>query len=190
MGLAQKYVMSDLLLIMVAEAVPITGGILYALANYRARHRLRNARFAGALLTEIRTIHKEFKEIMDDHDRVEKDPQKPGQVTVSEGPFDHIFLRNVYDGLVASSNIAYFDRDIQENLHRMYVDIEFLRRLITRYERGDVSGWHIPRGKEWADGILHNMDGVVQMVTDFHTRNQCRSRWCHVLKAIRLAYDD
>ena len=172
------------------EALPIIGGILYVLSNRRARHRLRNARLAGALLVELCSTHKFLREVIDSNTRMKKIRQGAKSSSEGGGGFGHYIQSNVYDGLVSSSNIAYFDHDTQENLHSMYVDAKLIGHKISRAKYDDVSGWIIDGDKGWADGVLRGADEAIQAVETFRDRNRYRGRWLPVLKAIHLAYDD
>lgn len=173
-----------------ADALAIPFGILYVLLNRRARHRLRNARLAGALLVELYSAHKMLKNVTDSHTRMKKIRRGAKSMSETRGGFGHYFQSNVYDGLVSSSNIAYFGQDAQEKLHGMYADIKMMGQNISRGVYDGVSGWVIDGDEEWAYGVLRGAVDAIQAVEAFRDCNRYRGRWFPVLKAIDLAHDD
>ena len=172
------------------DALAILLGVLYVLGNRRARHRLLKARCADALLIELYAVHKTLKEMADSSIEMKKLSQARGQQSWQTGGFESLFQRNVYDGLVSSSNIAYFDRDIQEKLHGVYGDVKLFGMNIARVERAGVSGWEIEDGKEWMEDVPHGADEAVRVVEAFRDRNRYAGRWLRLLKALGLAYED
>ena len=171
------------------DALAIPLGILYVLLNRRARHRLRNARLASALLVELYYIRDELTKIIDSTVKMEKMSQAQGQHDFMQYDYEHLFQRNVYDGLVSSSNIAYFDRRIQKRLHAVYYAVRWFSKDISRVTHAGVTGLVISN-KKLADDVLGSADKAIQAVEVFRDCNQYRGRWFPVLKAIDLAHDD
>lgn len=170
------------------DALAIPSGIVYVLLNRRARHRLRNARLAVALLEELYYTRKRFSELIDSAVAMEKSPQASGQQDFEPGSYRFLSLHSVYDGLVSSSNITYFDRDTQRLLHYVYSGIQWFGKDADQITRASAMRWVI-NDKELANGTLDNMDDVIRVVEAFRDRNLCKGRWCPILKAIGLAYD-
>ena len=88
----------------IIEALAIVGGLAFYLANWRARDRLRKVRYANMLLAELATLHRVMK-MYDDKDGID---------TIENST--EILPHNVYDGLVTSTNLSYFDRPVQDRI--------------------------------------------------------------------------
>lgn len=169
-------------------AIPL--GILYVLGNRRARHQLLKVRCADALLIELYSVHKMLKEIVDNAIEIGITSQMFGPYGNRQGEFGYLFQRNVYDGLVSSSNITYFDHGMQKKLHGLYGDVKLFGWNISKVAHGDVSGWSVEANEAWVKNMPHRMDETIRAVKAFRNRNRYRGRWLRLLKALGLEYED
>ncbi len=166
------------------DALAIPLGILYVLGNRRARHRLRNARLASALLVELQTVRKAFRKT-----EVKKGPY------VSELPVYEIengqqsdAMRSVYDGLLASSNIAYFGPVLQKKLHTAYTGFSHL--TLPPYSVKDDGSIETEIAQSRADRELRAIDDATAEVRLFYNRHRYRGRGFRLLKMLHLEYGD
>lgn len=163
-------------------AIPL--GILYVLLNRRARHRLRNARLARALLVELRLVRGAFRKIGEE--------ENPAGFVRSTYRIAHgkqrDALRSVYDGLLASSNIAYFGSDLQKGLHDAYTG--FNRLAALDHVTGSIDYSEISTEKSRMGHELRTMDKAITGVEAFYNHNRYRGKWLRLLKALCLEYED
>ena len=163
-------------------AIPL--GILYVLGNRRARHRLRNARLASALLVELQIVREAFRNTGD-----KKDPYGSMlSVYEIENGQQSDAMRSVYDGLLASSNIAYFGPVLQKKLHNAYTAFNSL----TSPPHGikDDGATEIEIEQSRMDGELRTIDEAITEVRSFYNRHRYRGRWFRLLKKLHLEYGD
>ena len=96
-----------------------------------------------------------------------------------------------YDGLMSSGNISFFDRKIQQRLHRFYwMVIEHNRPYVTKPEIQTINlfgGFNEDGGEVSIKDSLLPLIWAVEMFRDDHMVGE---RWMRVLKALRLAFDD
>lgn len=159
--------MSELLITMGAEAIPITLGMVYLLAHRRAVHRRRCVRYADMLLVELRRIL----------DFTEKGDLNPIMMRLAAND------RAAYDGLVSSGNMAWFDTDVQASLARTYGELEEVAsgEYEANFESQDTTDVIYSLYREAHDAIVD--------VVAFRNRNRASGRCATVLKALKLAYD-
>lgn len=162
----------------IIEALAIVVGLTFYLANWRARDRLRKVRYANMLLAELATLHRMMKPYDEDGiDTIENSTE--------------ILPHNVYDGLVSSANISYFDKPVQEKVHSFY-------ELVVRHDRkfGPIPAMPVSDsfGLTDEDGerrcLKSRLPPVMRAVTLFRDKNQPDERWRSVLKMLRWYYED
>lgn len=156
-------------------------GALFYLGVHRARHRLRKIRYAKMLLPELDSMHNSLMTINEHH----------GQWSGLHEPFAH----NVYDGLVVSTNISYFDSVVQDKLHSLYELVEEINSRVvelsdpnnsvslTSMGPGNKSLYYLTTLEE----RLRVADGAV---VEFFKQNNRLSWWWRVLKVVESADDD
>ena len=94
---------------LVIDGIPILLGMLFLLGNRRAKHRLRNARYAQMMFIELKMIAGVLGRVgrQDKH-----------------GTYWKKLPSNAYDGLVSSTNISYFDTQTQKALYYFYDNLK------------------------------------------------------------------
>lgn len=145
----------------ITEVLVIGGGLMFYMANWRARHRLRKVRYANMLLAELKTLH-DIANVKGahgaDHTSIENSAE--------------ILPHNVYDGLVSSTNPSYFDRSDQDRIHLSY---ELIIKHNRKFERGGVARTDL-FGPSDKDGEPRYLEGelrrVIYTVTQFRDKNQ------------------
>ena len=157
------------------EALPLGLGAAYYLGNRRARGMQRNVRYADMLLTELETMAKHLGL-----------------------PDERLYLPitmcnlscNVYDGLVSSTNLSYFDKLVQENLHSFY-------RIVKQYnlELESERVGHTHDSTSVSNEVSNeNLVGVLRTVTDeidrFSKQNKMHKWLRPAAKILRLYYED
>lgn len=155
-------------------AVPILLALVY-LGNRCVRPRLRNVRYAQMLLMEFQTI-RELVESSDDGGKSSAGMPLP---------------RSVYDGLVASTNLSYFDMPVQKEIHTFY-------NLVAWYNNTVVPGamQHYTSYKKVFDDhggmtrLMDNLKKATDMVDEFRERNRIKGWWRLALKLVILGRDD
>lgn len=99
--------------------------------------------------------------------------------------------RNVYDGLVASTNLSYFDMSVQKEIHTFYTLVAWYNSTIAP---GTMQ--HYTAYKEVfddRDGMTRLKDGLekaTDMVDEFRERNRIKGWWRLALKLVVLGRDD
>lgn len=163
----------------IIEVLAIGGGLAFYLANWRARDRLRKVRYADMLLAELATLHRMIKPYGDE-----------GVVDTVENSTE-ILPHNVYDGLVASTNLSYFDRPVQDKIHSFYgLVIEHDRKfgpkpaMQTFTLTGPTDEYGEPMDM-W--GAIRT---TMRAVRQFRNRNRPNKRWRSVLKLLKWYYED
>ena len=161
----------------IIEALAIIVGLTLYLGNWRARDRLRKVRYANMLLAELTILH-----------RMMKPYDKDGVDSIESST--EVLPHNVYDGLVSSANLSYFDKPLQDSIHSFYELVMIHDRkfgpkpalpTIDSFGPTDESGE--PRY------LKSSLRQVTRAVTLFRNKNQPNERWRPVLKMLRWYYD-
>ena len=159
-----------------AEAGVILSGIAYYLANQRARNKSRNVRYSQMLLTDLEAAANVW-------------PWTYEERAASNEGLGIELPSDMYDGLVSSTNISYFDTCIQEELRAFYDMVRKHNREIGRASDG------APAARltgQWDDA--ENMGSALLRVTDsvkdFRSRNELDSRLRKIAKPLHLYYEN
>ena len=96
----------------------------------------------------------------------------------------------MFDGLLASSNMAYFDRDIRASLSAIYAGVEMLKWGPPNVKLGDIIFRDAMVNKKTINSVLKDTNDVIEQVTKFYNRHRYNGRWRRVLVSIYLEYDD
>ena len=160
-----------------SEAVVIGISIIYYLSNKKARSKSRNVRYSQMLLTELEIT---VNYVSRSEDRAD-----------SNSALGIDLPSSVYDGLVSSTNISYFDKAIQEELHKFYTSVKnhnwkFGREAI-RYESGTAAltlQWY------YIEAMRESLVALTERVNGFRKRNEWNRRGKMVAKTLALYYDD
>ena len=163
----------------IIEALAIVVGLTFYLANWRARDRLRKVRYANMLLAELETLHRMMKPY-------DKDD---GVYTIENST--EILPHNVYDGLVSSTNLSYFDKPVQNLIHSFYELVIIHDRKFGPKPTVDTFDAFGPTDEDGKQRYLKNsLRQIIREVTLFRDRNQPDERWRPVLKMLRWYYED
>lgn len=163
----------------IIEALAIVGGLAFYLANWRARDRLRKVRYANMLLAELATLH-----------RMMKPYDGEGGVDTIENSTE-ILPHNVYDGLVSSTNLSYFDKPVQHKIHSFYELVMVHDCKFDPRPAMPVSDLLGPTDECGEPRYLKSsLPSVMRAVTLFRDKNQPDERWRPVLKLLRWYYED
>ena len=155
------------------EAVLVIVGFFWYALNRRARNRRLKVRLATATLTEVGGIGAFVENALRSH---------PSDENVIPLP------RGVYDGLVSSTNIAYFDDGVQKKLHELYYGIRLYNE--TTFPQFSVrEGIRVPP-KGVLEDLLKFVNTANTAVKQFRDRYMYRGRWRGVLKFLHWYYDD
>lgn len=181
----------------ILEVSTIVGGLVFYMKNRQARDRLRNVRYANMLLGELNVVWATVVSVKEcDHNDEILEPLSD----------------NIYDGLVSSTNLSYFDADIQNLLYETYTSIKDFNTMFSSVRaRVVVSGGLVFRpASQWPDpcdnepsnntsednarvellsGILTGAEAAIYKVGEFRRRNK-PARWLRLLKALHWYYDD
>ena len=180
----------------ILEASAIGGGLLFYIKNRQARDRLRKVRYANMLLGELGDIRSIIGPIEGGPDGGTLEPLPD----------------NVYNGLVASTNLSYFDANIQALLRDVYTRVKDHNKLFSdaRIRVAVSEGWGLkptshyddppddPPEYDTAEDIeraeLLDTLGVeagaaINKVLAFRECNK-PTRWVRLLKALHWYYDD
>lgn len=165
------------------EILVIGGGLMFYMANWRARHKLRKVRYADMLLAELKALHDTAKPYIDDVD---------GAHDIEHGSIENsteILPHNVYDGLVSSTNLSYFDRAVQDKIHSFYeLVIRHNRRVEKNVPGGDMlAPAYMDREPRYLEKELLQ---TIDTVTEFRDKNRPNKRWRPILKLLRWYYED
>ena len=147
------------------EAFAVIAGIFY-LYYRRLRHRMLKVRCADMLLVELRNIWTDVD--------LAKSNYTPDQKAYQDLP------RAVYDGLVVSTNISYFDTDIQHTLHSLYTNIHRYNTVALHSRRGlgydesvpQKGNINRPLAESNLEGLIKKLDISVEMVGKFHDKHK------------------
>lgn len=155
------------------EAILVMVGFFWYALNRRARNRRLKVRLATASLTEIGGVGAFVEDALRSH------PSNEDLVPLPRG---------VYDGLVSSTNIAYFDGDVQKKLHELYYNIRLYNETAFPQQFGAGEGIRVP-----PRGALEDLLGFVNTantaVEQFRDRHRYRGRWLAILKVVHWEYD-
>lgn len=143
------------------EALAVIAGITY-LYYRRVRHRMLRVRCAEMLLVELRNIWTDV------------DLAKGNYIPDLKAYFD--LPHSVYDGLITSTNISYFDVDIQHTLHSLYTHVhrynmiaELSREGVTLDNKKPFEKSHISRPMAEANlqELVKKWDDAINEVEEF-----------------------
>ena len=160
-----------------SEAAVLGISITYYLSNKKARRKSRNVRYSQMLLTELEITANYVGQTEDRAD--------------SDSALGIDLPSSVYGGLVSSTNISYFDKSIQEELHKFYTDVRDhnwkFGREAMRYESGTGAltlQWH------YIEAMRKSLVALTERVNGFRMRNEWNRRGKMVAKTLALYYDD
>ena len=162
-------------ILQLVDILIISLGVLYLLGNRWLRHRIRKARLANALLVEIQTVRDIFR-------------KTDNTTEIENAEHHHNTMRIVYDGLLTSSNIAYFDSILQRKIHGAYMEINNLL-LQADLSNNDDKIKEIKMEQSQIDRKLRIIDESIIDIKLFCER-QNEGRWFRLLKKLRFEYGD
>ena len=165
---------------LVVQTALLPAGALFYLWVHRIRHRLRKVRYAKMLLSELVILHKSLESIKLNR------YQWHGQ----HEPFTH----SVYDGLVTSTNISYFGRDVQDALHQLYGLVEAINAYHASHAEPDsvVNLGRVGPGNVGFDNLeklAEYLESTSSLVEDFLKQNTIGS-WWRALQVVESADGD
>ena len=151
------------------EAFAIIAGIFY-LYHRRLRHRMLKVRCADMLLVELRNIGANV------------DLVKGNYVPDQDSYYD--LPHAVYDGLITSTNMSYFDTAIQRTLHSLYTNIHRYNmvapqsRETPKYAQTKPVNVRInrPMAESNLEGLIKKLDTSVEIVQKFHDKHKPEGR--------------
>lgn len=159
----------------ILEASAIAGGLIFYVKNWQARDRLRKVRYANMLMNELKAIWDSIK-------RAESDD------------YHEEFLEplpdNVYNGFVSSTNLSYFDKDLQEHLHDLYMNLKDYNKSTFPDENPRAIKNVVLTPIGLLDILSDSVEEAIVLVNEFLQRNRSAKRWRPLLKAIHWYYDD
>ncbi len=97
---------------------------------------------------------------------------------------------NVYDGFVSSTNLSYFDKDLQEHLHDLYMNLKNYNEDVFPDENTRASKGMAIDPMGLFDDLSDSVEEAIALVNEFRRRNRSAKRWRPLLKAIHWYYDD
>ena len=161
----------------IIEALAIVVGLTFYLANWHARDRLRKVRYANMLLAELEILHR-IMQPYDDGDHI---------IENSTETLPH----NVYDGLVSSTNLSYFDKPVQDLIHSFYELVIIHDRKFGPKPAVATFDAFGPTDEDGNQRYLKSsLQQIIREVTLFRDRNRPDERWRPVLKMLRWYYED
>lgn len=149
----------------VFEAFAVIAGIFY-LYYRRLRHRMLKARCASMLLVELRNIWADVDLV--------KGRYVPDQNAYYDLP------HAVYDGLITSTNMSYFDTAIQHTLHSLYANIRRYNMVASQSRETPEHAQTIhvnarinrPMAESNLEGLTKKLDNSVGIVQKFHDKHK------------------
>lgn len=159
----------------ILEASAIAGGLIFYVKNWQARDRLRKVRYANMLMNELKAIWDAIKH-------------------AENNDYHEEFLEplpdNVYDGFVSSTNLSYFDKDLQEHLHDLYMNLKDYNEDAFPDENARVIKGVAITPMGLLDDLSNSVEEAITLVKEFRQRNRPNKRWRPLLKAVHWYYDD
>ena len=155
------------------EVVLVIVGFFWYALNRRARNRRLKVRLATATLTEVGWIGALVEDVLRSY------PSNEDLVPLPRG---------VYDGLVSSTNIAYFDDGVQKKLHELYYGIRLYNE--TAFPQFSAREGICVPPKGVLEDLLKFVNTANAAVKQFRGRYMYRGRWRGVLKFLHWYYED